>query len=147
QSVGVPSTAYQRGRTSCRRIGRWIEIACEDALCSESGATTHTSPSPSIAVARAWIPSDMYPSSFETRILGISLIVTRFYARSPECLTERLVALLGSADEEDREARAQDRPPSPHGRVVAGRELPLGRADLPPRQPAPPTPPPARARE
>ena len=44
QSVGVPSTAYQRGRTSRSRSGRWIEIACEDALCSTSGATTQTSP-------------------------------------------------------------------------------------------------------
>ena len=58
QSVGVPSTAYQRGRTSRRRSGRWIEIACEEALCSTSGATTQTSPSSSIAAASARMPSD-----------------------------------------------------------------------------------------
>ena len=51
-SVGVPSTAYQRGRSSKIRSGRWIEIACDDADCSRSGATTQTS-SPSKAAASA----------------------------------------------------------------------------------------------
>ncbi len=68
QSVGVPSTAYQRGLTSRSRSGRWIEIACDVALCSASGATTQTSPSGSIADARAFSPSDWKPSSFETRM-------------------------------------------------------------------------------
>ena len=58
QSVGVPSTAYQRSRTSRMRSGRWIEIACEDALCSASGATTHTSPSGDTASTSARSPSD-----------------------------------------------------------------------------------------
>ena len=30
-SVGVPSTAYQRGRSSTSRSGRWREIECDDA--------------------------------------------------------------------------------------------------------------------
>ena len=58
QSVGVPSTAYQRGRTSRKRRGRWMEMACDEALCSTSGATTQTSPSSSIASTRALMPSD-----------------------------------------------------------------------------------------
>ncbi len=72
QSVGVPSTAYQRGLTSRIRSGRWIEMACDDALCSVSGATTQTSPSSPIAPASALMPSDWWPSSFDTRIRGRS---------------------------------------------------------------------------
>ena len=56
--MGVPSTANQRGRTSRRRSGRWIEMACDEALCSTSGATTQTSPSSSIAATSARRPSD-----------------------------------------------------------------------------------------
>jgi hypothetical protein len=74
QSVGVPSTAYQPGRTARKRSGRWIEIACEAALCSCSGATTTTSPSVSMAATSARSPSAVCPSSFETRIRGRSLI-------------------------------------------------------------------------
>src|SRR5215813_153260 len=52
------------------RRGRWSEIACEAALCSDSGATTQTSPSGSMAAKRAWIPGAPWPSSLETRITG-----------------------------------------------------------------------------
>src|SRR5437667_6137807 len=47
-----------------------MEIACEEALCSASGAATHTSPRPSIASTRARRPSAMKPSSLETRMRG-----------------------------------------------------------------------------
>jgi hypothetical protein len=65
-SVGVPSTAYQRGATSSSRSGRCSEIACDEADCSRSGATTQTS-SPWNASARAFRPAALTPSSFESR--------------------------------------------------------------------------------
>src|SRR5881628_475828 len=45
-----------------------MEIACDEALCSASGAATHTSPRLSIAATRACRPSAMKPSSLETRM-------------------------------------------------------------------------------
>ena len=58
QSVGVPSTAYQRSRTWRMRSGRCSEIACEAALCSASGATTQISPSGVTASTSVLRPSD-----------------------------------------------------------------------------------------
>ena len=43
-STGVPSTTNTLGLTSRMRSGRWSEMAWELALCSASGAATHTSP-------------------------------------------------------------------------------------------------------
>src|SRR5712691_2301114 len=68
QSDGVPLTAKRRSPSSTVRTGRWSVSACPQALCSRSGATTHTSPSSASASASAASPGAWTPSSLVTRI-------------------------------------------------------------------------------
>src|SRR3954452_24490990 len=68
QSVGVPSTAYQRSSTFCMRSGRDRVRAWPVALCSRSGATTTTSARVDSALASSLIPSEKMPSSLVIRM-------------------------------------------------------------------------------
>ena len=73
-AVGGSSVhANQRSRTLRMRSGRWSEMACDAALCSASGATTHTSPrganvqgeglaAPRRGRRRRWTPGCGWPS-------------------------------------------------------------------------------------
>jgi hypothetical protein len=72
QSVGVPSTEYRRSACFRARNGRVSVMEWAVALCSDAGATTVTSPIPSSAAANAAIPSEKYPSSLVTKILGFT---------------------------------------------------------------------------
>src|SRR5262245_4366753 len=59
------------------RRGRNREREWETALCSRSGATTHTSPRELTASTRARSPSEKWPSSLHTRIRGFLSATSR----------------------------------------------------------------------
>src|SRR5690606_27564823 len=125
ESVGVPSTAKRRRdslriRSGRRSVSEWLE-----ALCSSSGATTHTSFDRDRATfSRCFRPGAWMPSSFDSRMRALERSSGSLSIRSDPRRTEvrsqrlrdghgsvRLLAVLQERDQRttDGQGRAVQR--------------------------------------